>query len=99
MAAATRIGDADVTHCSGMSREEGSENVFVNSFAWSCQGHLNTPHLKPQPPPPPCIIHTAPIASGSSTVYVNSVGAGRIGDGISGCTSVAEGSENVFAGG
>ena len=98
MAAATRIGDADVTHCSGMSRNEGSENVFVNSIAWSCQGHVNTGHLFPQPPAP-CPSHTAPIASGSSTVYVNSVGAGRIGDGISGCTSVAEGSENVFAGG
>jgi uncharacterized Zn-binding protein involved in type VI secretion len=41
----------------------------------------------------------APIESGSSTVFVNGKGAGRIGDSISGCTFVASGSPNVFAGG
>ena len=30
MPAATRIGDADVPHCSGMTRAQGSSNVFVN---------------------------------------------------------------------
>ena len=58
MPAVTRIGDADVTHCSGMTR-----------------------------------------AQGSSTVFVNGKGCGRVGDSISGCTSVAAGSSNVFAGG
>jgi len=29
---------------------------------------------------------------------VNNKGCGRVGDGISGCTSVAQGSSNVFAG-
>lgn len=57
MPAATRIGDADVPHCSGMTR-----------------------------------------AVGSTTVFVNGKGAGRVGDAISGCTSVAAGSSNVFAG-
>jgi len=96
--AATRIGDADVPHCSGMTRAVGSPNVFVNGIAWSRQGDNNTTHLKP-PNIPPCSSHAAPIASGSSTVFVNGQGAGRIGDGISGCTSVAAGSPNVFAGG
>ena len=96
MPAATRIGDADVSHCSGMTRAEGSPNVFVNGIAWSRQGDNNTPHLLPGTPSP---THAAPIASGSSTVKVNTKGAGRIGDGISGCTSVAAGSPNVFAGG
>jgi uncharacterized Zn-binding protein involved in type VI secretion len=96
MPAATRIGDADVAHCSGMTRAEGSPNVFVNGIAWSRQGDLNTAHLLP---PFPCPSHTAPIAIGSTTVFVNGKGAGRIGDAISGCTSVAEGSSNVFAGG
>ena len=95
MPAATRIGDADVPHCSGMTRAVGAPNVFVNDIAWSRQGDVNTPHLLPVPP---CPTHAAPIASGSSTVKVNDVGAGRIGDGISGCTSVAAGSENTFAG-
>ena len=96
MPAATRIGDADVPHCSGMTRAEGSPNVFVNGIAWSRQGDVNTTHVLP---PVPCPAHAAPIASGSSTVKVNTKGAGRIGDGISGCTSVAAGSPNVFAGG
>lgn len=96
MPAATRIGDADVSHCSGMVRAQGSPNVFVNGRPWSRQGDLNTVHLKTGDP---CRPHAAPIASGSSTVKVNGRGAGRIGDGISGCTSVAAGSSNVFAGG
>lgn len=96
MPAATRIGDADVTHCSTPARAEGSPNVFVNGIPWSRQGDVNTVHLLPGSP---CPAHAAPIAAGSSTVFVNGKGAGRIGDGISGCTSVAEGSPNVFAGG
>ena len=98
MPAATRIGDADVSHCSGMTRAAGSPDVFVNGIAWSRQGDVNTTHLLP-PNIPPCPSHAAGIASGSSTVKVNTKGAGRIGDGISGCTSVAAGSSNVFAGG
>ena len=95
MPAATRIGDADVTHCSGMTRAVGSPNVFVNSIAWSRQSDVNTVHLLPGSPCPP---HAAPIATGSTTVFVNSLGGGRIGDAISSCTSVAAGSSNVFAG-
>ncbi len=98
MPAATRIGDADVAHCSGMTRAQGSPDVFVNGIAWSRQGDVNTTHLLP-PNIPPCPSHAAGIASGSSTVKVNTKGAGRVGDGISGCTSVAAGSSNVFAGG
>ena len=95
MPAATRIGDADVPHCSGMTRAVGSPNVFVNSIAWSRQGDVNTVHLLPGSPCPP---HAAPIATGSPTVFVNSVGAGRVGDAISACTSLAAGSPNVFCG-
>ena len=95
MAAVTRIGDADVTHCSGMTRAVGSSNVFANGIGISRQGDVNTTHLLPGVPCPP---HAAAISSGSSTVKVNSKGCGRVGDGISGCTSVAAGSVNVFAG-
>ena len=96
MPAATRIGDADIPHCSGMVRAEGSDNVFVNGIPWSRFGDVNTPHLLPGDP---CPIHSAPIAVGSRTVFINGRGAGRIGDKIAGCTAVAQGSENVFAGG
>lgn len=97
MPAATRIGDADVSHCSGMTRAVGSPNVFVNGIPWSRQGDVNTVHLLPGSPV--CPPHAAPITSGSSTVKVNGRGAGRVGDGITSCTSVAAGSPNVFAGG
>jgi uncharacterized Zn-binding protein involved in type VI secretion len=96
MPAVTRIGDADVAHCSGMTRAVGSPNVYVNGIKLSRQGDNNTSHLLPGSP---CPDHAAPIAIGSTTVFVNGKGAGRVGDGISGCTSVAEGSPNVFAGG
>ena len=95
MPAITRIGDADVTHCSAMTRAEGAANVFVNGIAWSRQGDVNTSHLLP---PVPCPSHAAPITTGSTTVFVNGKGGGRIGDGITGCTSVAAGSANSFAG-
>ena len=95
MPAVTRIGDADVTHCSGMTRDVGSTNVFVNSIGVSRQGDNNTTHLLPGVPCPP---HAAPIEVGSTTGFVNGKGCGRVGDAISGCTSVAEGSSNVFAG-
>ena len=97
MPAVTRIGDADVAHCSGMTRAQGSLNVFVNSIGVSRQGDNNTAHLRP-PNIPPCPTHSAPITTGSTTVFVNGKGIGRVGDGISGCTSVAAGSSNVFAG-
>ena len=42
MPAVTRIGDADVTHCSGMVRAQGSSNVFVNGIGVSRQGDNNT---------------------------------------------------------
>lgn len=96
MPAVTRIGDADVPHCSDMVRAAGSSNVFVNGIGVSRQGDNNTEHLLP---PVPCPSHAAPIAIGSTTVFVNNKGCGRVGDGISNCTSVAAGSSNVFAGG
>lgn len=95
MPAVTRVGDADVAHCSGMVRAEGSGNVFCNGIPISRQGDNNTGHLLPGVP---CPSHAAPIATGSSTVFVNGKGCGRVGDAVSGCTSVAAGSSNVFAG-
>ena len=96
MPAVTRIGDADVAHCSGMTRAVGSSDVFVNGIAVSRQSDINTVHLKP---PVVCVNHTAPITTGSTTVKVNGLGCGRIGDAITACTSVAAGSPDVFAGG
>tara|TARA_Y100000361_G_C11126486_1_gene326288 strand:- start:691 stop:981 length:291 start_codon:yes stop_codon:yes gene_type:complete len=96
MPAVTRIGDADVPHCSGMVRAEGSPDVFANGIKVSRQGDNNTTHLLPGIP---CPSHAAPITIGSKTVFVNGKGCGRVGDAITSCTSVAAGSPNVFAGG
>ena len=88
--------DADITHCSTPMRNQRSGDVKVNGTGVSRQGDHNTTHVIPGPVCPP---HTAPIAVGSTTVFANGKGVGRIGDAISGCTSVATGSSNVFAGG
>jgi uncharacterized Zn-binding protein involved in type VI secretion len=94
-----RKNDVDLVHCSVPTRFGASTNVFVNGRGISRQGDVNTPHLKPPfPPPVPCPTHAAGIASGSSTVKVNGRGCGRVTDGIAGCTAVASGSSNVFAG-
>ena len=94
MPAVTRIGDADVSHCSGLTRAEGSPNVYCNNIPISRQGDVNTSHLLPAPI---CPSHAVAITTGSTTVFVNGKGCGRVGDAT--CTSVAEGSDNVFAGG
>ena len=87
--------DVDLIHCSVPKRLGRSYNVKVNGIGISREGDHNTVHLKPGIP---CPKHTAPIATGSTTVKVNGKGCGRIFDPISNCTSVASGSENVFAG-
>ena len=94
MPAVTRKGDADTPHCSGMTRSGCSPNVFCNGIGISRQGDNNTSHLVPSDTP--CPTHSAAIAVGSTTVFVNGKGCGRVGDAT--CTSVAAGSSNVFAG-
>lgn len=98
MPAVTRIGDADMPHCSGMTRAAGSADVTVNGIGVSRAGDPNTAHMLP-PNVPPCPVHSAPIATGSGTVTANGRGVGRVGDGLSGCTAVAAGSPDVTAGG
>jgi uncharacterized Zn-binding protein involved in type VI secretion len=90
------LGDADVAHCSGMTRSGHSTDVTINGIGVSRQDDVNTSHLLPGAP---CPTHSAAITVGSTTVFANGKGVGRVGDAISGCTSVAAGSPNVFAGG
>ena len=97
MPAVCRKGHADLPHCSGMVRFGHSLNVRVNGIGVSREGHVNTPHLVPSGGLF-CAIHAAAITTGSTTVKVNGRGCGRIFDLISGCTYVAQGSPNVFAG-
>ena len=94
MPAVTRIGDADVTHCSGMTRAQGSSDVKANGQGISREGDLNTEHLLPGSP---CPGHAIGIQAGDPTVFANGKRIGRVGDPT--CTQVAEGSPDVFSGG
>ena len=94
MPAVTRIGDADVTHCSGMERAQGSSDVKANGQGISREGDLNTDHLLPGSP---CPSHSVGIQSGDPTVFANGKRIGRVGDPT--CTQVAEGSPDVFSSG
>ena len=89
----TRVGDPDQTHISGPVRAMGSSNVFVNGIPASRQGDKNSIHLKTPSTP-----HTAAITTGSTKVFVDGKGIGRKDDAVSSCTSVADGSSNVFSG-
>lgn len=95
MPAVTRVGDSEISHCSGMVRASGSGNVFCNGISVSRQGDPNTVHVYPSGKK--CPPHSTSIGSGSSTVIVNGKGCGRVGDPT--CTAVSGGSSNVFAGG
>ena len=88
-----RVGDQELPHCSPMVRAIGSPNVFCNGRSVSVVGTPNTPHLFPAGKK--CPGHTEVLKAGGSTVYVNGLGIGHIGDPT--CTSVAKGSPNVFA--
>lgn len=102
MPAVTYLGARDVFHCSAPRRNGASANVFVGigseKIGISCEGHPNTKHKFPKGLKG-CPKHAKRITTGSLTVKVNGRGCGRVGDAITACTSVAQGSPNVFAGG
>ena len=87
--------DEDVPHCSTPKRDECSGDVFVNGTGVSRQDDKNTSH---DVPPVPCGTHAQPITTGSTEVFANGKGVGRVGDAITACTSVSTGSDTVFAG-
>jgi uncharacterized Zn-binding protein involved in type VI secretion len=93
--AVARKGDAGVVHCSGYTIATGSPDVFINGRPAARKGDMSTTHLLPGAP---CPAHAAPIQSCSGTVFVNGQGLARVGDTLAGCTSIAQGSPNVFAG-
>ena len=97
-------GEASLVSVTGVAKQRFIRGVYCNGRAISRQGDVNTEHKSPPHNPnnqthPDCTTHVAPSTTGSTTVFVNGRGCGRIGDRITNCTSVAEGSPNVFAGG
>jgi uncharacterized Zn-binding protein involved in type VI secretion len=95
MPAVARLGDPGVVHCSGYTIATASGDVFVNDRGAVRVGDSSTSHLRPGSP---CPAHTSAVSSGSGSVYVNGRALARKGDPLSGCTVIAQGSGDVFAG-
>jgi len=93
-----RVRDRDKCHCSVPFRKGHFADVTANGRGLSCRGHKNTTHLKPCGCPPCCCGHSAAILRGSPNVFAHNTPVGRIGDPVGPmCTSVAQGSRDVFA--
>lgn len=92
----TRQGDTCTGHgCfPPRSSTSGSGNVFVNNIPAHRESDSWSAHCCPGP-----VCHGGSLASGSSTVFANSLQLGRIGDPVDCGSTVAQGSPNVFAGG
>jgi uncharacterized Zn-binding protein involved in type VI secretion len=94
MPAAARLTDICTGHGCFPSRHNvsASPDVFFNNLgahrvsdAWAAHSCVTT--------------HDSVLASGSSTVFVNGLPQGRIGDAVACGSSVASGSPDVFIGG
>lgn len=96
MPAVARKGDQGRVHCSGYTIATGSDDVYVNGRPAARVRDSSTSHQRPGGRR--CIPHVSTIAAGSGSVFVNNRPLAREGDGLSGCTSIAAGSGDVFAG-
>jgi len=99
MPAVVRIGDSLSTGhgCAGTTTLAGANqgSVFVNGILAAVVGAPTVSH--PFPPNPPCAPHVANLNAGSSTVSIEGIPVGRVGDSAD-AGSMTSGSPNVFAG-
>ena len=100
MPAVCRVGDSLTTGhaCTGTTTIASSNTdgtVRVNGIEVIVVGAPTVSH--PAPPVPPCPPHVRFLNAGSSTVRVNSIPVGRIGDSADSGAMIS-GSSNVFAG-
>lgn len=95
MPAATRLEDICTGHGCFPPRKNisASANVFVNSRGWHRKGDAWDLHSCGDN------AHTSSTEDGSSSVYVNSRRAARIGDPVKCGSACGTGSPNVFCGG
>lgn len=101
MPAVCRVGDSLSTGhvCTGSTTIASANTdgtVHANSIDIIVVGAPTVSH--PAPPQPPCAPHVANLNAGSSTVFVNSIPVGRIGDSAD-AGAMTSGSGDVFAGG
>ena len=104
MPGVVRIGDSLSTGhgCIGETTldnsNQGVDNVYANGILISVKGADTVTHDITNPgAPPPCITHTAELNTGSSTVFINSIKVGRVGDSAD-AGAMSSGSPTVFAG-
>ena len=100
MPAVCRVGDSLSTGhgCTGTTTIASSNTdgtVKVNSINVIVIGAPTVSH--PAPPNPPCPPHVRFLNVGSSTVKINSIAVGRIGDSADSGAMIS-GSSNVFVG-
>jgi uncharacterized Zn-binding protein involved in type VI secretion len=100
MPAVCRVGDSLSTGhgCTGTTTIDSSNTdgtVKVNGINVIVVGAPTVSH--PAPPNPPCPPHVRFLNAGSSTVRVNSIAVGRIGDSAD-AGAMTSGSSNVFVG-
>ncbi|TBV10268.1 PAAR domain-containing protein [Stutzerimonas kirkiae] len=96
MPAVARLNDT----CSGhgcwppRSNDAASTDVFINGRGAHRQGDHWAPHTCPSIPE----THDSVLAAGSASVFVNGRPLGRVGDAVACGSTIATGSDNVFAG-
>lgn len=71
---------------------QGSDNVLVNNRGITRQGDQWQQHCSPEG------CHTGTIAIGSTTVFINGKGCGKVGDALDCGDFVMTGSSNVLCG-
>jgi uncharacterized Zn-binding protein involved in type VI secretion len=100
MPAVCRVGDSlstghDCTGTTTIASSNTNGTVKVNGINVIVVGAPTVSH--PAPPNPPCPPHVRFLNVGSSTVRINSIAVGRIGDSADSGAMIS-GSSNVFVG-
>jgi len=100
MPAVSRVGDSLSTGhaCTGSTTIASSNtdgSVKVNNINAIVIGAPTVSH--PFPPNPPCAPHVANLNAGSSSVFIQGIAVGRVGDSAD-AGAMTSGSDNVFAG-
>lgn len=99
MPEATRLGDIGLghdCHFPATTAITGSPDVDIDSTPAVRQGDAYESHTCPTCPGPS---HPRNLSGGSSTVFINGMSAGRVGDAIDCGGSADVGSETVYIGG
>jgi len=94
------VGDSlttghDCTAVTTIASSNTDGSVKVNGINAIVVGAPTVSH--PAPPNPPCPPHVRFLNAGSTTVFINGIGVGRIGDSAD-AGAMISGSGNVFAG-